>query len=93
MHIDSTTGRTLIDLSSRQIIAQDEPTNDEQNAQQLMTTGFDVLEGQPIKLACKYGESLLPITNPQGDRLLCGAPYYDLVFQPAGEVALARTGD
>ena len=93
LYIDSTTGRVLVDLSNRQIIVQNEPTNDEQNAQQLMTTGFDVLEGQPIKLACKYGESLLPITNPQGDRLLCGAPYYNLVFQPAGEDCLARTRD
>lgn len=92
-YIEFASGRTLIDLSKYQTIAQDENTNDELDDQQLTTNGFDVLEGQQIKLACKYGESLLPVANKRGDKLLSASPYYDLIFQFAGEDCFAREVD
>jgi len=93
LYIDSTSGRILVSLSKYQTTALDENTNDDLNDQQLTANGFDVLEGQQIKLACKYGKSLLPVANKRGDKLLCGSPYYDLIFQPAGDDCFVQEGD
>ena len=96
LYVASTSGRGLFNLATGEKIARDYNTTDYYLDERLLiTNGFDVLEGQQIKLASKYGGSLLPVSNEQRDMLVRVSPLYpceDLIFQPAYENCFTPDG-
>ncbi|MGN7402907.1 hypothetical protein ACTHO0_23920 [Cytobacillus praedii] len=84
----SSNGRGLIDLSIAEKIARDYSEDFHLDETLLLCEGFDILKDKTIKLASKYGGSLLPISSKSGDRLRRVSPLYpceDIIYQPAFE--------
>ncbi|MCL2579762.1 MAG: hypothetical protein FWE32_06980 [Oscillospiraceae bacterium] len=90
--IISSSGRALIDLAKNEKIARDY-SNDFPFDEILLTSkGFDVLNNKTVKLAGKYGGSLLPVGNKTHEMLIRVSPLYpceDLIFQPPNENCFA----
>ena len=88
LFIASVSGRGLIDMSKNEKIARDYSTDYFLDETLLVSEGFDILEGETIRLACKYGGSLLPVRNRAGESLVRVSPLYpceDIIFQPPHE--------
>ena len=84
LFVASSQGRSLIDMSKNKKIARDYSDDYTIDETLLTCDGFDVLEGQQIKLASKYGGSMLPISNKSYETLVKVSPLYpceDLIFQ------------
>ncbi len=87
----SSNGRGIIDLAKAEKITRDYTDNFELDETLLICEGFDVLKDKSIKLAGKYGGSILPISNSFGDCLQKVSPLYpceDVIYQPAFENCL-----
>jgi len=87
----STQGRGLIDMAKDEKIARDDSTNYVLDESLLISEGFDILEGETIRLASKYGGSLLPVSNKSHESLARVSPLYpceDVIFQPPFESCL-----
>jgi len=88
----SSQGRGLIDMAKNEKIARDYAVDDTLDETLLTTKGFDVLEGETIKLASRYGGSMLPVRNKSGESLIKVSPLYpsdDIIFQPPYECCFA----
>ena len=88
----STQGRGLIDMAKGEKIARDKSTDFDLDRTLLISKGFDILEGETIKLASKYGGSLLPVSNKSQETLVRVSPLYpceDIIFQPPYENCFA----
>ena len=88
----STQGRGLIDMAKDEKIARDNITDYPLDRMLLTGEGFDILEGKIIKLASKYGGSLLPVSNQSLETLVRVSPLYpceDIIFQPPYENCFA----
>ena len=84
----SAQGRGLIDMSKDEKIARDDSTDYILDETLLVCEGFDILEGETIKLAGEFGGSLLPVKNKSNERLVRVSPFYpceDVIFQPPFE--------
>lgn len=84
----SSNGRGIIDLAKTEKIARDYSEDFHLDETLLICEGFDVLKDKTIKLAGKYGGSLLPIGSKYGDRLRRVSPLFpceDIIYQPAFE--------
>ena len=95
LFIASAQGRGLVDMASGKKIARDSSMDYEINEVNLTCDGFDVLQGEKIKLAGKYGGSMLPVSNAHGERIVMVSPLYpcvDLIFQPPFEDCFVRPG-
>ena len=89
----SSSGRGLIDLSQNKKIARNDSNDFYLDETFLTTKGFDVLEGETINLAGKYGGSTLPVSNKAQERLVRVSPMYpceDIIFQPPNENLFAK---
>lgn len=87
----SSGGRGIIDLAKAEKISRDYSDDFDLDETLLICKGFDVLEDKSIKLAGKYGGSILPISNKFGDSLQRVSPLYpceDIIYQPAFEDCL-----
>ena len=95
LFVFSTSGRGLFNLITGEKMARDDKIENCLDERLLTASGFDVLEGRQIKLASKYGGSLLPVCNKQKDMLVRVSPLYpceDLIFQPAYENCFTPDG-
>ena len=95
LFIASSQGRGLVDMATGERIARDYSTDYEINGTFLTCKGFDVLEDEKIKLAGKYGGSMLPVSNIYGESIVMVAPLYpcvDLIFQPPFESCFVKQG-
>jgi hypothetical protein len=84
----SSQGRSIIDMSTNEKVARDHSTEFPLDEVLLTSEGFDILEGKTIKLAGKYGGSILPTINRAGESLVRASPLYpceDILFQPPFE--------
>ena len=88
LFIASSQGRGLVDMASGEKIARDDSVDFEIDETFLTCDGFDVLQGEKIKLASKYGGSMLPTGNHRLGHLVRVSPLYpceDIIFQPPYE--------
>jgi len=88
----SAQGRGLIDMSKSEKIAHDKSMDFCLDERLLITNGFDILEGEEIQLAGKYGGSILPVCNKSNETLVRVSPLYpceDIIFQPPFEDCFA----
>lgn len=84
----SSNGRGIIDLAKAEKIARDYTDNFDLDETLLICEGFDVLRDKTIKLAGKYGGSILPTRSKSGDSLRRVSPLFpceDIIYQPAFE--------
>ena len=89
----SSGGRRLFDMANSEKIAHDDDADFPLDRTFLVTEGFDILEGKTIKLASKYGGSLLPVSNKSLESLVRVSPLYpceDIIFQPPFENCFAN---
>jgi len=88
----STQGRGLIDMAKGEKMSRDMSMDYFLDERLLVTRGFDILEGDEIKLASKYGGSILPVCNKSNEKLVRVSPLYpceDIIFQPPFEDCFA----
>ena len=93
LYIASSQGRGLVDMASGEKIARDASIDFEIDETVLVCDGFDVLQGEKIKLASKYGGSMLPVTNSRYEHLVRVSPLYpceDIIFQPPYETCFRK---
>ncbi|MFY0518646.1 hypothetical protein ACOMCU_12575 [Lysinibacillus sp. UGB7] len=84
----SSNGRGIIDLAKAEKIARDDTDDFDLDETLLICEGFDVLKDKSIKLASKYGGSILPIRNKFGECLRRVSPLFpceDIIYEPALE--------
>ncbi|MGE7689723.1 hypothetical protein ACQKMI_10955 [Lysinibacillus sp. NPDC097214] len=89
----SSNGRGIIDLARAEKISRDYTDDFVLDETLLICEGFDVLKDKSIKLASKYGGSILPVSNKFGDCLQRVSPLYpceDIIYQPAFEDCLVE---
>ena len=92
MLVISANGRGLFDLSKNEKIARDHSSDFPLDETLLISKGFDILEGETIKLAGKFGGSILPVSNKSLETLVRVSPLYpceDIIFQPPYENCFA----
>ena len=88
LFVASSQGRGLIDMDKNERIARDYSKDYPIDETFLVSEGFDILEGQTVKLSSKYGGSLLPVCNSAHETLVRVSPLYpceDIIFQPPWE--------
>lgn len=81
-------GRGIIDLAKAEKIARDYSEDFHLDETLLICEGFDILKDKTIKLAGKYGGSILPVHSQFGDSLRRVSPLFpceDIIYQPAFE--------
>jgi len=92
LFVISSSGRGLFDMAKNEKIARDNSIDFPLDRTLLVCKGFDILEGETIKLASKYGGSLLPVSNKSLETLVRVSPLYpceDIIFQPPYENCFA----
>ena len=93
LFIASSQGRGLIDMQKSEKIARDHSEDFEIDETFLTCNGFDVLQNKKIKLAGKYGGSMLPVSNIHNENLRKVSPLYpceDIIFQPPFEDCFSK---
>ncbi len=88
LFVASSSGRGLINMSNNEKIARDHSFDYMLDETLLISEGFDELDGKTIKLAGKYGGSVLPTRNKSGEALIRVSPLYpceDIIFEPPFE--------
>lgn len=91
LFVSSSDGRGLIDMAKNEKIARDKVIDYPLDEIMLTTEGFDILDGETIRLAGKYGSSMLPVSNKSHESLIRVSPNYpceDIIFQPPFEHCL-----
>lgn len=84
----SSDGRGIIDLAKSEMVARDFTEDFILDETLLICEGFDILQDKTIKLAGKYGGSVLPIRSKSGESLRRVSPLFpceDIIYQPAFE--------
>lgn len=84
----SSNGRGIIDLAKAEKVARDYTDDFDLDESLLTCSGFDILKDKVIKLAGKYGGSILPVSSKLGDSLRRVSPLFpceDVIYQPAFE--------